>query len=64
MKEVILTIDDLDKALIVFKKELENRKIYKWKMKNGNLIDVKDMSDTHLQNTISLLEEQKLLYEI
>ena len=33
-------------------------------MKNGNLIDVKDMSDTHLQNTISLLEEQKLLYEI
>ena len=28
---------------------------YYWKMKNGNLIDVDQMSETHLRNTLKMI---------
>ena len=56
MKDVILDHDEF--ALVVLKEELERRnpKNYQWKTKSGNIVNVKDMTDSHLRNTVNLLE--------
>ena len=65
MKEVELKYDE--HALKILKEELSRRTTYKWKTADGTLIDVKDMSDTHLKNTIKKLEnylsEQRIVME-
>ena len=55
MLEVELKYDE--HALKILKEELSRRTIYKWKKADGTFINVKDMSDTHLKNTIKKLEE-------
>lgn len=53
-----LSIDNPKEALYYLKEELEKRKTILWTMKNGELIDLKCMSNNHLINTIKLLEKQ------
>ena len=55
MKDVVLKWDQF--ALNVLKKELERRnpKNYQWKTRNGTILDVKDMKDSHLKNVINIL---------
>jgi hypothetical protein len=50
----ILSYDE--KAYHVLLNEFERRKNYYWQQKNGTLVNVKEMSDTHLVNTIKLLK--------
>lgn len=54
----ILDINRPDEALYYLKRELDNRMESFWRKKDGELINIKDMSLTHLMNTINLLEEQ------
>ena len=65
MAEVELKYDE--HALKILKEELSRRTAYKWKTADGTLIDVKDMSDTHLRNTIkklkNYLSEQRIVME-
>ena len=39
--------------------ELNKRTMFLWRMQNGQLIDIKDMTDEHLLNTIKHLEKKK-----
>lgn len=56
-KEKSLSIYDTREALIVLSAERLLRKFnFKWEMKNGTLIDIKKMSDKHLDNTIKMLK--------
>lgn len=64
MEEKILSINNHKEALVILNRELERRTVYKWKTKNGELINVSDMTDEHLLNTIKLLLQQEVLYEI
>lgn len=64
MEEKILSINNHQEALVILNRELQRRTNYKWKTRNGELINVSDMTDEHLLNTIKLLEEQELLYEV
>lgn len=43
-------------ALFILEGELRRRNTYFWKTATGELIRVKDMSDSHLKNTIRKLE--------
>ena len=67
MQDVILGHDGF--ALSVLKEELESRnpKNYQWKTRNGTILNVKDMTDSHLRNAINLLEkclhEQEIINE-
>ncbi len=36
----------------------------KWKTKTGEMVDIKDMSENHLINTIKMLAEKKKLYDV
>lgn len=69
---MIITLEDISKplevelqydeyALHILKEELRKRTTYKWKTKDG-YIDVKEMSNEHLINSINKLE--KHLYEV
>ena len=55
MAEVELEYDE--HALRVLKAELAQRNTYMWRQADNTLINVKDMSDTHLRNTIRKLED-------
>lgn len=54
MQEKILAYDEL--ALHVLKQELAKRYSYKWRCKNGDVIAVEDMTDSHLRHAIDMLE--------
>lgn len=55
MKDIILQPDE--QALHVLRSELARRVNYKWKCKDGSIVDVKNMTDLHLIRSINLLEE-------
>ena len=55
MKDFLLGYDEL--ALRVLEHELSGRVNYQWKCANGSVVDVKDMSVTHLKNAIKMLKE-------
>ena len=64
MKDIILQPDE--QALHVLRSELASRINYKWKCKNGDVINVKDMETRHLVNAINMLEsylEEKKVVE-
>ena len=61
---MILDFQNAQKALYFLNKEKERREEYFWKTKSGELINIKDMSDTHLNNTIKLLEKHLEEYHI
>ena len=67
MQNIILDYDRF--ALNILKEELESRnpKNYQWKAKDGTVLNVKDMTDSHLKNAINLLEkyvwEQEIIQE-
>ena len=60
-QDIILGHDEF--ALAILREELERRnpKNYQWRTKDGTVLDVKDMTDSHLQNSINMLE--KYLHE-
>lgn len=55
MKDIILQPDE--QALHVLRSELERRANYQWRCKNGSVVDVKDMTTSHLVHAINMLEE-------
>ena len=65
MADVILQADEL--ALHILREELSRRNTYKWKTANGEVINAKDMTTTHLKNAIRKLKdhlsEQEILRE-
>lgn len=56
--EKILTSNN-DNALFYLYKELNKRTTFLWRMQNGQLINIKDMTDEHLLNTIKHLEKKQ-----
>lgn len=67
MQNKILDHDEF--AVFVMEEELKSRhpKNYQWKTKDGTVVNVKDMSDSHLRNAIRMLKnflyEQKIVQE-
>lgn len=55
MKDIILQPDE--QALHVLRSELAKRINYQWRCKNGSVVDVKDMTTSHLVNAINMLED-------
>lgn len=51
--------DDLVVAHWIREDAIENRQ---WQMRDGSLIDIKDMSDRHLRNAINMLIRNKDIY--
>lgn len=55
MQNKVLDYDDF--ALHALRQELAKRMNYMWKCKNGSLVNVKDMTTSHLVHAINMLEE-------
>lgn len=56
MKQV-LSVNKPKQALRILEQEQERRNSYYWTTAKGEQINVRDMSDTHLKNTINYLKE-------
>lgn len=61
---IYLKDKDYHTVLEVLKDELSSRHNYIWTTKDGSNINVKDMTDFHLKNTIALIEEKIELKQI
>jgi hypothetical protein len=61
-RDKILDYDEF--ALHVLKQELAKRFSYKWKCKNGSLVNVEDMTDSHLEHAINILEDYLARQEV
>ena len=64
MKDIVLQPDE--QALHVLRSELARRVNYQWRCKNGSVVDVKDMTTSHLVHAINMLEgylEEKRVVE-
>lgn len=57
-----LNYEKPEEALYYLKKERERRENFFWKDKNGNLHNIKEMSDSYLNNVINFLEQ--FIYEM
>ena len=63
-KQITLTINNATEAIYFLEQEMEKRTKVFWTMKNGEKINIAEMSDTHLANTIELLRRQIQLDEL
>ena len=58
-----LSVYNETEALSVLKAERILRSAnFKWEMRDGTLIDIKDMSESHLNNAIRMLERMEADY--
>lgn len=62
--KIIISINTPNKAIYFLEQELQKRKGIYWTMKNGDLINISEMSESHIINTLSLLERQIQLDEL
>ena len=56
-KVVTFTVDDME-ALGILRAEMNRRTVYRWTMKDGSTIDVRDMTMTHLENALALVRRK------
>lgn len=59
-----VSVDDLDEALKCLlleasRRDMETAKSCYWKMADGGLVTLGSMSDSHLENTITMLQRLK-----
>lgn len=54
-KDLIISVEDPISALHYLWGEQKRRNKVYWKMKDGNLIDIENMTDEHLDNTVEML---------
>ena len=54
-KDLIISVKDPITALHYLWEEQKRRKTVYWKMKDGNLVDITKMSDSHLDNVVRML---------
>ena len=59
-----LDINKPGDALYHLKEELKRRTQYYWTTKDGQTINIQDMSDAHLKNTIKYLENYEYEYDM
>lgn len=63
LKEKSLSVYNTSEALAVLTAERILRQAnYKWEQRDGTLVDVKKMSDSHLDNTINMLKRMEQDY--
>lgn len=59
MEDKKITANNIDEALYYLRQEADGRTTKLWRKQNGQLINIEDMTDEHLLNTIKHLEKKK-----